>query len=69
MEAILKLELESLLQSGNIQSPEIKEKLQFLEKDADRAFNDVRRYSHELRPVVLEHMGLSRYASSFIALL
>ena len=33
-------------------------KLEYLEKDAELAFNDVRRYSHELRPVVLEHIGL-----------
>jgi signal transduction histidine kinase len=47
-----------LTDSVEIQSPKIKEKLQFLERDADRAFNDVRRYSHELRPVVLERSGL-----------
>ena len=55
---ILKMQLNALLHSGEIQSPKVKDKLQFLEKDADRAFNDVRRYSHELRPVVLEHQGL-----------
>jgi two-component system NarL family sensor kinase len=56
--SILKMQLGALLQSDKIQSPELKEKLRYLEKDADRAFNDVRRYSHELRPVVLEHQGL-----------
>jgi PAS domain S-box-containing protein len=56
--SILKLQLDSLVQSGKIQDPEIMEKLRFLEKDADRAFQDVRRYSHELRPGVLEHLGL-----------
>jgi PAS domain S-box-containing protein len=56
--SILKMQLGALVQSGNIQSPELLEKLRYLEKDADRAFNDVRRYSHELRPSVLEHMGL-----------
>ncbi len=56
--SILKLQLDALLQSGKIQSPEVLEKLQYLEKDADRAFQDVRRYSHELRPEVLEHLGL-----------
>jgi signal transduction histidine kinase len=34
------------------------DKLEFLRKDSERAFNDVRRYSHELRPGVLEHLGL-----------
>jgi PAS domain S-box-containing protein len=55
---ILKMQLNALTQSEKIQSPEVREKLQYLEKDADRAFNDVRRYSHELRPSVLDHMGL-----------
>ena len=56
--SILKMQIGALVNSEKIQSPEIKEKLQFLERDADRAFNDVRRYSHELRPVVLENQGL-----------
>jgi PAS domain S-box-containing protein len=56
--AILKMQIGALAMSEKIQSPEVKEKLEYLEKDADRAFHDVRRYSHELRPVVLEHMGL-----------
>jgi PAS domain S-box-containing protein len=56
--SILKMQIGSLLQSGKIQSPEIMDKLQFLEKDADRAFQDVRRYSHELRPGILEYQGL-----------
>jgi PAS domain S-box-containing protein len=56
--SILKMELEALIESGKIQDPQVVEKLQFLEKDAGRAFNDVRRYSHELRPGVLEHLGL-----------
>lgn len=57
--AILKLELDSLLNSGKIKDPEILNKLKYLEQDAGRAVNDVRRYSHELRPGVLEHLGLS----------
>jgi PAS domain S-box-containing protein len=57
--SILKMQLGALISSKEIQSPEIKERLLFLERDADRAFNDVRRYSHELRPVVLEHQGLA----------
>ena len=56
--ALVKLELDSLLTSGKIQDPQIIEKLKFLEKDAARASDDVRRYSHELRPGVLEHLGL-----------
>jgi signal transduction histidine kinase len=52
------MEIGSLAESEEVKSARIKEKLKFLEKDADRAFNDVRRYSHELRPTVLEHLGL-----------
>ncbi len=56
--SILKMQLGALVQSGRVEDPEILEKLRYLERDADRAFNDVRRYSHELRPGVLEHLGL-----------
>jgi signal transduction histidine kinase len=56
--SILKMQLGALLQSGSIQDAKVKEKLQYLEKDADQAFQDVRRYSHELRPVILERSGL-----------
>jgi PAS domain S-box-containing protein len=56
--SILKMQIEAMAESGEVRSPKIKERLRFLEKDAERAFNDVRRYSHELRPVVLEHYGL-----------
>jgi PAS domain S-box-containing protein len=56
--SILKLQLDYLINSGKIQDPEISEKLVYLEKDAARAVDDVRRYSHELRPGVLEHLGL-----------
>lgn len=59
--SILKLEINALIQSGKIRDLEVLEKLRYLEKDAARAFNDIRRYSHELRPGVLEHLGL--YAS------
>jgi PAS domain S-box-containing protein len=56
--SILKMQIGALAESGEIQNPKIKEKLHFLEKDAERAFNDVRRFSHELRPTTLEHHGL-----------
>jgi two-component system, NarL family, sensor histidine kinase UhpB len=56
--SILKMQIGALAESGDIQNPKVKEKLLYLEKDADRAFNDVRRYSHELRPTALEHQGL-----------
>jgi len=52
------MQIGALADSEEILNPAVQEKLRYLEKDADRAFNDVRRYSHELRPVVLEHQGL-----------
>jgi PAS domain S-box-containing protein len=57
--SILKMQIGALAESMDIHNPKVKEKLHFLEKDADRAFNDVRRYSHELRPATLEHQGLA----------
>jgi signal transduction histidine kinase len=56
--SILKMQIDSLLQSGKIRDPEITQKLEYLKRDAERAFHDVRRYSHELRPTILEHQGL-----------
>ena len=56
--SILKMQIGALAESAEIQSPKVKQQLQYLEKDANRAFNDVRRYSHELRPTTLEHQGL-----------
>jgi PAS domain S-box-containing protein len=56
--SLLKLELDSLVHSGKIQDPEVLKKLEFLERDAGRAVDDVRRYSHELRPGILEHLGI-----------
>lgn len=56
--SILKLQLDSLIHSGRIRDIEILGKLSYLERDAGRAVDDVRRYSHELRPGVLEHLGL-----------
>lgn len=56
--AILKLQLNSLLHSGKIQSPDLVERIGHLEKDASRAADNIRSYSHELRPTVLEHIGL-----------
>jgi PAS domain S-box-containing protein len=56
---ILKMQLDALLHSEKVQDPEVTKKLEYLEKDADMAFNDVRRYSHELRPVTLERSGLT----------
>jgi PAS domain S-box-containing protein len=52
--SILKLQLDALVESGKIASPEIKEKLQYLRDDTQRAIEKVRNFSHELRPAILE---------------
>jgi signal transduction histidine kinase len=46
------------LHSEKVRDPEVIEKLRYLERDASRAVDEVRRYSHDLRPTVLEHLGL-----------
>lgn len=56
--AILKLELESLLQSDGFMSPETMEKLGYLKDNMNHAMQDIRRYSYELRPGDLENLGL-----------
>ena len=55
---ILKMQIGALANSEKIQSPEIKERLRLLEKDADRAFNDVSRNSDEMWPSMQEYQGL-----------
>jgi signal transduction histidine kinase len=57
---ILKMQIGALADSEEIQSPKIKEKMRLLEKDANRAFNDLSRYSHELWPAMQEHRSLHR---------
>ncbi len=56
--AVLKMELNSLLHSGNIKDARTLNKLNYLEKDTEKAIDDVQRYSHELRSRVLEHLRL-----------
>jgi len=56
--AILSLELDSLVDSKEITSTDAKTKLKRLRGEANRAMQDVRRYSHELRPGVLDYLGL-----------
>jgi PAS domain S-box-containing protein len=56
--AIVKLQLDALVESGKISSKEVIDKLQYLRDDTDRAIQNVRRFSHELRPAVLDNLGL-----------
>jgi PAS domain S-box-containing protein len=57
--ALLKLEMDSLVDKERIQNPQTVERLEQLRMTADKALNEVRRFSHELRPSVLEHLGLT----------
>jgi PAS domain S-box-containing protein len=55
--ALLSLEIDALIHYPEIQSEKILAKLKQLKEDSDRTINDVRRYSHALRPGVLD-LGL-----------
>ena len=57
--SIVKLQLDALLESGKISSPEILDKLQYLRDDTQRAVEKVSRFSHELRPAILDNLGLA----------
>ncbi len=57
--ALLKLEMDSLIEKERIHNPQTVERLEQLRVTADKALNEVRRFSHELRPSVLEHFGLT----------
>lgn len=56
--AIIKMEIESLLTSGEIQSEKMLTRLSQLRDNVDRTIQDIRRYSHELRPGILDYFGL-----------
>jgi signal transduction histidine kinase len=56
--SVIRLELDALISKGTINSPSALEKLQSLRDVVDRTTEDVRRYSHELHPAVLDQLGL-----------
>ena len=56
--AILKMELESIIDSGAITAEKTLNKLVRLKEDTDRALQDMRQYSYKLHPGVLDHLGL-----------
>jgi two-component system, NarL family, sensor histidine kinase UhpB len=56
--SILKLELESLLNSKTITAQAALDKLGFLKENTDHAIQDIRRYSYALRPGDLDYLGL-----------
>ena len=56
--ALLTLEIDSLLGKKSNLSPETAAHLEKLKGTAEKTLQEVRRFSHELRPSVLEHFGL-----------
>ena len=56
--AILSLELDSLSRSGDIRDKKVLEKLMRLQENVRRTMQTVRQYSYELRPGMIEHLGL-----------
>lgn len=55
---LLALEMDTLILKIEKSSPKIASDLKELKANAEKALREVRRYSHELRPGVLEHFGL-----------
>jgi two-component system, NarL family, sensor histidine kinase UhpB len=64
--ALLSLELDSLLNDKEV-SVRILNKLTQLKEDVDRTMNDVRRYSHALRPGILDYLGLEAALEQLVA--
>ncbi len=56
--ALLTLEMDSLIEKGKQLPAETIEHLQKLRDTVTKTLKEVRRFSHELRPSVLEHFGL-----------
>jgi signal transduction histidine kinase len=56
--ALLGLEVDSLVNDGEIESEKVLKRLKTLKENTERTINDARRYSHALRPGVLDYLGL-----------
>lgn len=56
--ALLALELDSLTNSRESVPDKIARKVEQMKKNVDQALEDVRRFSHELRPAILDQLGL-----------
>jgi two-component system, NarL family, sensor histidine kinase DegS len=56
--ALLALEIDKLLDRKDSLSPDTLAHLQVLRADVNRTQNEVRRFSHDLRPGVLDYLGL-----------
>ncbi len=56
--ALLKLEMDSIIEKESRIAPDIILRLSKLRDNVEKSLKEVRRFSHELRPSVLEHFGL-----------
>lgn len=57
--AVLGLEIESIGRNKNLTSEDIPRKMDELKNKVNRALSDVRRFCHELRPEILDQLGLT----------
>jgi two-component system sensor histidine kinase DegS len=57
--ALLTLEMDDIVARGGQLPKDIISRLQKLRETTEKALKEVRRFSHELRPSVLEHFGLT----------
>jgi PAS domain S-box-containing protein len=56
--SVLSLEVDSLINRNQDLTPETVHQLQKLKENINRSLNEVRRFSHELRPGLLDNLGL-----------
>ena len=56
--SIISLEMDSLISSGQFCSEEDAARISSLKTSVDRVIEDVRRFSHELHPALLDQLGL-----------
>jgi signal transduction histidine kinase len=56
--ALLTLEIDKILESDDLLPEKTRMRMKILRDDVNRTQQDVRRYSHELRPGVLDYLGL-----------
>jgi len=65
--ALMTLELDSLLDGKFKLSEDVRSRLKRLRDEAERAQKEVRRFSHELRPAVLDNLGLEAALETLIS--
>lgn len=56
--SVISLEMDALLNRNQNLSAEVADKLRWLKENTNRSLDEVRRFSHELRPSLLDNLGL-----------